>query len=208
VRKNVRRAAKRGVTVDVATFDEALVRGIKEIYDETPIRQGRRFWHFGKSVETIRAENGSYLDRAEFIAAYCDGELIGFMKFVRAGSAAIVMQILCKAAHYDKRPMNALIAKAMDVCHAKGISHLVYSKFMYGNKTDDMTEFKRRNGFVQLDYPRYFVPLTLKGRIAVALKLHRGLLGLLPAQAIEVLGRTRARVLDTISTARRADAPV
>lgn len=207
-RKNVRRAAKRGVTVDVAAFDDALVRGIKQIYDETPVRQGRRFWHFGKDVDTIRAENSSYLDRAEFIGAYFGDELIGFVKFVRVGSLAIVMQILAKAAHYDKRPMNALLAKAMEVCHAKGIAYLVYSKFTYGNKTDDMTEFKRRNGFVQMDYPRYFVPLTLRGRIAVALKLHRGLLGLLPATAIHVLGRARARVFDMVSTIRRADAPV
>lgn len=208
VRKNIRRAAKRGVTVEVVPFDETLVRGIKEIYDETPLRQGRRFWHFGKDVETIRAENSSYLERAQFIAAYCDSELIGFVKFVRVGRVAVIMQILCKAAHYDRRPMNALIGKAMEVCHASGISHLVYSKFKYGNKTDDMTEFKRRNGFVQMDYPRYFVPLTLKGRIAVALKLHRGLLGLLPATAIQILGRTRSRVYDTIATVRRADAPV
>lgn len=207
-RKNVRRAAKRGVTVEVATFDDALVRGIKAIYDETPIRQGRRFWHFGKDVETIRSENSSYLERAEFIAAYCDGELIGFVKFVRVGCVAVVMQILSKAAHYDKRPMNALIAKAMEVCHERGISHFVYSKFTYGNKTDEMTEFKRRNGFVQMNYPRYFVPLTLKGRIAVALKLHRGLLGLLPAKAIHTLGRTRSRAFDIMSMVRRADAPV
>jgi hypothetical protein len=207
-RKNVRRAAKRGVTVGVAPFDDVLVQGIKEIYDETPIRQGRRFWHFGKDVATIRAENASYLDRAEFIGAYHGSELIGFVKFVRVGRAAIIMQILSKAAHYDKRPMNALVAKAMEVCHAKGMAYLVYSKFTYGNKKDDMTEFKRRNGFVRMDYPRYFVPLTLRGRIAVALKLHRGLLGLLPARAIQVLGRARTRVLDVTSAARRADAPV
>jgi hypothetical protein len=208
VRKNVRRAAKRGVTVDVVALDDNLVRGIKEIYDETPIRQGRRFWHFGKDLETIRSENSTFLDRAEFIAARCDGELIGFVKFVRVGNTAIVMQILSKAAHYDKRPMNALIAKAMEVCHAKGIAYLVYSKFTYGNKIDDMTEFKRRNGFVQMDYPRYFVPLTLKGQIAVALKLHRGLLGLLPATVIQMFGRARSRVFDMMSTVRRADAPV
>jgi hypothetical protein len=71
-----------------------------------------------------------------------------------------------------------------------------------------MTEFKRRNGFVQMDYPRYFVPLTLRGKVAVALKLHRGLLGLLPARAIDVFGRTRSRVFDMMATVRRADAPV
>ena len=68
-RKNVRRAAKRGVSVDVTSFDDALVRGIKAIYDETPVRQGRRFWHFQKPLERVAAENATYLDRSEFIGA-------------------------------------------------------------------------------------------------------------------------------------------
>src|SRR5213079_1488093 len=38
-RKNVRRAAKRGVTVRVAPFDDDLVKGIHKIDNETPIRQ-------------------------------------------------------------------------------------------------------------------------------------------------------------------------
>ena len=47
--------------------------------------------------------------------------------------------------------MNAMIARAMEVCHAKGMRYLVYSKFSFGNKKhDDMAEFKQRNGFVQL----------------------------------------------------------
>lgn len=202
-RKNVRRAGKRGVSVEVATFDDEFVRGVKEIYDETPVRQGRRFWHFGKDLETIRAENSSYLDRSDFIGAYHAGELIGFMKCVYVDNVAIIMQIVSKAAHNDKRPMNALIAKAIEVCQARGVAYLVYSKFTYGNKTgSDIAEFKRRNGFVQMDYPRYFVPLTLRGRVAFALKLHRGLGGLLPSGVTHLLLQIRAGLMDLVSTGR------
>ena len=202
-RKNVRRAARRGVTVDVAAFGDDLVRGIKSLYDETPLRQGRRFWHYGKPVDTVRAENSSYLNRSEFIAAYHEGTLIGFMKFVYAGNLAVIMQILASPAHQDKRPMNAMIAKAMEACHREGASHLVYGKFRYGNKGEDaVTEFKRRNGFVEARFPRYFVPLTARGRVALALRLHRGPLGLLPAGAIEMLLKARAAALRPLTRLR------
>lgn len=67
-RKNTRKAEKRGVTAKLATFDEDFIRGIKALYDETPIRQGRRFWHFGKHLDAVRRENATYLDRCDFVA--------------------------------------------------------------------------------------------------------------------------------------------
>jgi len=195
-RKNARRAAKRGVSVRAAKFDDDFVKAIKSIYDETPVRQGMRFWHFGKDFETVKTENGTYLERSEFIGAYLDAELIGFLKFVYVDRTAKIMQILSKTQHYDKRPMNALIAKAVEVCHEKGMSYLVYSKFTFGNKkTSPLTEFKRRNGFVQMNFVRYYVPLTLKGKIALKLKLHRGLIGILPSGLIDLLLRLRAKFL-------------
>jgi hypothetical protein len=205
-RKNVRRSAKRGVRVEVAAFDQALVQGIKKLYDESPIRQGRRFWHYGKDIDTVKADNSSYLDRSEFIGAYHEGELIGFVKLVYVGKVAVIMQILAMSHHQDKRPMNAMIAKAMEVCHRRGISYLVYSKFRFGNKKhDDMSEFKKRNGFIEMTYPKYFVPLTLKGRIAFALKLHQGLLGLLPSSVIQTLSSVRAKVLSSLEARGRSD---
>jgi hypothetical protein len=118
-RQNARKASKRGVVVRVAQFDQAMVKGIKEIYDEVPVRQGRQFWHYGKSLELIEAENGTYLDRSVFIGAYHNDELIGFLKFTRADGIARVMQILSKTSHYDKKPQNALIAKAVEVCASR-----------------------------------------------------------------------------------------
>lgn len=195
-RKNARRAVKRGLSVRVAKFDDEFVTGIKGIYDETPLRQGMHFWHFGKDFETVKMENGTYPERSEFIGAYLGAELIGFIKFVYVDKTAKIMQILSKTQHYDKRPMNALLAKAVEVCQEKGMSYLVYSRFTFGNKkTSPLTEFKRRNGFEKMNFVRYFVPLTLKGKVALKLKLHRGLIGILPSGLIDFLLRLRTKVL-------------
>lgn len=195
-RKNVRKAARQGVVVQSVRFDDSFLQEIKALYDETPIRQGRKFWHFGKDLETIKRENGTYLSRSEFIGAYYKGELIGFMKFVRVGSVATMMQILSKRAHYDKRPMNALIAKAVEICQGENLSYLVYGKYAYGNKIESqLAEFKRRNGFVQMNFPRYFIPLTVKGKLALRFKLHLGLLGVLPAWLIGWILKVRSRAL-------------
>jgi hypothetical protein len=55
-------------------------------------------------------------------------------------------------------------------------------------------EFKRRNGFEQLNFPRYYVPLTLKGKIFVALRLYRGVVGLLPGPVLNLLLKIRDRI--------------
>jgi hypothetical protein len=192
-RKNARRASKRGVSVRVATFDDAFVSAIKAIYDETPIRQGTRFWHYGKDFETVKMENGTYPERSEFIGAYLQDELIGFIKLVYVERVAKIMQILSKTAQFDKRPMNALLTKAVEVCQEKGMSHLIYSKFTFGNKkASPLAEFKRRNGFKQVDFVRYYVPLTVKGQIALKLKLHRELIEVLPPGLIDFLLKIRS----------------
>lgn len=192
-RKNTRRAAKRGVRVEVVEFTDELVKGIKAVYDETPIRQGRRFWHYGKSLETVRRENETYLDRSVFLGAFVGDELIGFMKWVRVGEVARIMQILCLNAHQDKRPIISLIAKAVEVCATQGSRYLVYGKYTYGNKGDSsIKEFKRRLGFKQLDFPRYQLALNVRGRVALWLGLHRGLLGMLPGWMLQRLIGWRA----------------
>lgn len=199
-RKNVRRAAKRGVTVRVVSFDDDLVSGIHRIYNETSVRQGKRFWHFGKDVETVRRELATYLDRSTFIGAYWNHELIGFLKMVHVNRMATLFHILSSNGHYDKRPMNALIAKAVEFCEEQGISHFVYGQFIYGNKhQSSLVEFKRRNGFEQINFPRYYVPLTLKGAAFVRLKLYKGLGGLLPEPILQRALRCRARCSELLS---------
>lgn len=180
-RKNVRRAQRRGVTVQLVELDEALVRGISAIYNETPIRQGRRFPHYGKPLERVLAENASYLERSVLLGAFFNGQLIGFIKFVLVNRVARIMQIVALEAHSDKRPTNALLAKAVEVCCERRATHFVYGRYVYGRKENSpVTEFKRRNGFARLNYPRYYVPLTAWGRLALRLGLHRPLSAWMP----------------------------
>lgn len=186
-RKNVRKAEKRGISIMPVEFNDEFVRGIKGIYDETPVRQGRRFWHYGKDLATVKRENASYLERSQFIGAYLAGELIGFLKFVQVDRTARIMQILSMNAHYDKHPMNALLTHTINLCAARGIDHLIYGQYVYGNKRgSSVTEFKRRNGFQEVLLPRYYVPFTWRGRVAVAGRLYRGLSQILPEPLITV----------------------
>ena len=36
--------------------------------------QGRKFWHYGKDLNTVKRENGTYLDRCEILGAYYSGQ--------------------------------------------------------------------------------------------------------------------------------------
>ena len=202
-RKNVRRAARRGVVVKIVQFDDNLVKGVHRIYNHTPVRDGRLFWHFGKDFETVRRELSTYLDRSEFIGAYSNEELIGFIKMVYVDHVATLMHIISMNEHYDKRPMNALIAKAVEFCEQKGISHLIYGQFVYGNnRRSSLVEFKRRNGFQQVNFPRYYIPLTASGHLFIRLRLYRGFSGLIPEPILYVLLACRAWYHKTISTNR------
>ncbi|MFL6499669.1 MAG: hypothetical protein ACJ8LL_03005 [Candidatus Udaeobacter sp.] len=194
-RKNVRRSQRRGVEVRSVVFCDQLIDGILNIYNETPIRQGRRFWHYGKSFEEVKAANSTYLDRSQFIGAFLNGQLIGFMKFVVVNNIARVMQILSLDAHADKRPTNALLAKAVEICCQKGISHFVYGKHVYGKKENSpVTEFKRRNGFERLDFPRYYVPLTRRGSFAIRYGLYREINEVVPEAIVTRFLTMRAAI--------------
>jgi hypothetical protein len=94
--------------------------------------------------------------------------------------------------HYDKRPANALIAKAVEICEQKGISHLLYYNYIYNDPKSSLTEFKRRNGFEQVLLPRYYIPLTPKGKIALSLELHRGLVQRIPKPLLMQLLKMRS----------------
>jgi hypothetical protein len=205
-RKNVRRAQKRGIVVRSVEPDDDFVRGVTEIYNESPLRQGKPFYHYGKDFATIKRELSTFADTSEFIGAYRGEELIGFIKLIHMGSIANMMHIIAKHSHFDARPTNALLAEAAAICARKGISYLVYGNYTYGRKTDSsLAEFKRRHGFEKIMIPKYYIPLTLTGRIILALKLHRGVIGILPPRLTSVLLGVRAKVLQTVWAARRSD---
>jgi hypothetical protein len=194
VRNMARKGEKQGLAVRESTLDDAFARGIWGIYNESPVRQGKPFWHYGKDVETVRRENSSFLDRSVFIGAYFEERLIGFLKLVisRDGEQALVMQILSMMKHRDKAPTNALIAQAVRSCAERSVHHMVYASFSYGRKKrDSLADFKLSNGFQRVDVPRYFVPLTARGRIAMRLGLHHRLSERLPESVLAQLRRLR-----------------
>src|SRR5437667_10591558 len=77
-RNMVRRAHKKGVTLRELSFDDELLRGIWTIYNECAIRRGKPFAHYGKDLDTVGAEAGTFLDRSTFIGAFLEEKLIGF----------------------------------------------------------------------------------------------------------------------------------
>lgn len=198
VTRGIKRATKAGVEVREVPFSDEFVRGIQGIYDETPVRQGRPFWHYKKDFEAVKAENSTYAERNIFLGAYFGDELIGFVRLTVCGKVAQYLQILSKEAHQDKRPTNALIAKSVEVCEQRGLSHLVYGNYVYQDRNSSLTEFKRRNGFQPIYIPRYYVPLTAKGRLCLRLKLHHGPKYLLPESLLRPLLQGRRWFAETI----------
>jgi hypothetical protein len=194
VRKAVKKAAKLGVIVNAVEFNDALVHGIQDVYNESPIRQGKAFWHYRKDFDTVKRENSTYLERSEFIGAYYHGELIGFIRMVYVGKIARTLQVISKKKHYDKKSTNALLAKAIEICEQKGVSQLVYGNYIYNDQHNPLTEFKRRNGFEQVLLPRYYVPLTSKGKVVLKLRLHHGIKRLLPESVLSLLLNVRSRI--------------
>jgi hypothetical protein len=69
-RNKARQAAKKGVVIREVPFNDTLVKGIWEVYNECPVRQGRRFSHYGKDIDTVYREEATFLDSSIFIGAY------------------------------------------------------------------------------------------------------------------------------------------
>ena len=186
-RNKVRKAQKKGIVVRTATFDDETIKGITAIFNETPIRQGRRFLHYGKDFATIKQQFSRFLFREEILGAYLDGELVGFIMLADAGRYAVLGQIISKIGKRDFAPTNALLAKAVERCAEREIPYLTYA-FWLG---DGLGEFKRNNGFQKFDLPRYFIPLTKTGEVALKLGLHRGWTEAIPDRIKSPLKKVR-----------------
>ena len=193
-RKNVRRSQKRGVEIKVKAFDESLIAGIEDVNNDSAARQGERNYYYRKGRDELRKDYSAFLDRSDFICAYAGEEMIGFLKLVYRGEVASILNLTPKASHSDKRPANAMIARAVELCEARGVSYLTYGMYNYGNKKDSpLREFKARNGFEEILTPRFYLPLTTWGQISFKLNLHRGILGVLPQSSITALLDARSR---------------
>jgi len=193
-RNALRIGERKGIVVREVPFDDPLVRGISVLYNECPIRQGKPFPHYGKDLETVRRENGTFLERSFFLGAFLEEHLVGFAKLLcdEDRKQAGLAQILSMIQHWDKAPMKALIAHAVRSCAERKIDHLVYGKFAYGKKQrDSLSYFKQRNGFRRIDLPRYYIPLTLTGRTALRLGMHHRLVNRVPEPLLARLREAR-----------------
>ena len=136
----------------------------------------KRFPHYGMTLEQARRYASTFPDQSIWIGAFLGDQMIGFVKLVtdESRSQACMVHILSMIQHKDKAPTNALIAQAVKSCADRAIPHLVYENFSYGNKQgDSLSHFKEVNGFQRVDLPRYYMPLTSIGSLALQLRLHR-----------------------------------
>ncbi|HRD67649.1 MAG TPA: hypothetical protein PKY50_16010 [Candidatus Competibacter sp.] len=189
VRSLIRKTEKAGVVVRETSYDDDFVRGITAIFNETPVRQGRRFWHYGKDFESVKSQFSRYLFREHMIGAYYRDEMIGFVMLGNAGRFGITGQIISSLKHRDKAPNNALIAKSVEVCERLKLGYLIYLFW----SDDSLAEFKRRCGFEKIRVPRYYIPLTWKGRLALRCGAHHGWQEIVPAWAKRPLKKLRKR---------------
>jgi hypothetical protein len=182
VRNKARKAQKTGVALRfVKLDDDDFVRGVESIYNESPVRQGRPFWHYGKNFATIKNDLSSFPECTFFVGAYHQNELIGFMKLFQGENILRTVHIISKLAHRDKNVMDALIARAVEIGGEKKIAHLHYGDWAHRG----LGIFRGKFGFEQHDCPRYFVALTTKGKFALNGNFHRTFKERLPQSWID-----------------------
>jgi len=193
-RNRARQAGKRGVVLREVPVNEDLFKGICEIYNETPVRQGKAFPHYGMTPEQARKYASTFPDQSVWIGAFLGGQMIGFVKLVidASGSQACMVHILSMIRHKDKAPTNALIAQAVKSCADRAIPNLVYEHFSYGKKMgDSLSHFKEVNGFQRVELPRYYIPLNSVGSLALQLRLHRRIVDHFPEPLVTKLREVR-----------------
>lgn len=175
-RNKARKVQKTGVELRPAKLDDDFVRGVEKIYNESALRQGRKFTHYGKNFATIKNDLSSFPECTFFIGAYHQGQLIGFMKLFEGDKILRTVHIIATLADRDKCVMDALIAKAVEMASQKNVSHLHYGDWAHRG----LGAFRVKFGFERHDCPRYHVPLNLCGELALKAGLHRPFRNRLP----------------------------
>jgi hypothetical protein len=182
-RNKARKAQKTGVEIHETELNEVFIRGVEKVYNESPLRQGRKFTHYGKSFDQIKEDLSSFKDKSIFIGAYFNGELIGFMKLFQGNGILRTIHIIATIAHRDKCVMDALIARAVKLCDEKGVSYLHYGDWT----SRGLGAFRTKYNFQPQECPRYFVPLTARGKFMLNFRLYRPLRERLPQSWVDRL---------------------
>jgi hypothetical protein len=196
-RNKLKKAHKKGVRIKICQFSDDFLHEILDIYNESPIRQGKRFAHYGISFAALKKAHSTFLDKATYIGVYFNQEMIGFAKLVQTDNFIRTMGILTKGRHSDKAPMTLLISEAVRICESRSIKYFLYGRYDYGKiGSHSVRDFKKYNGFEGLLFPRYFVPLTVKGTIFKKFNLHNGISGITPEPIIRFYLKKRKEYYD------------
>ena len=190
VRNKCRKCQKIGVELRPVGLTEDFIAGVKRIYDESPIRQDRKFPHYGKTLESLSSDLSSFPECTQFIGAYYGDELVGFMKLFKGDQIIRTIHIIAKIAHRDKNVMDGLVAKAVEICDENGIGCLHYGDWAYRG----LGVFRRKFGFERHECPRYFVPLTRLGSMMLSSGFHKRLKERLPQPLVDRLVDVRKNV--------------
>lgn len=182
-RNMVRKAEKKGIVVRSAEVDEDFTRSAQKIYNETPVRQGRRYTGYGLSLTAVR-DKFEGLNNSEILGAYYNDELVGILWMVYGDSVARIRSFVSLIKHRDKAPNNALMAEGVRRCCEKNFRFIVYEKMGYLPSLDS---FKIHNGFRKCVVPRYYVPLSNRGVLAIRLRVHREIQYSLPPRISRAL---------------------
>lgn len=189
-RNKIRKGQKSGVDVRIVQLDDAFATGVEAIYNESPIRQGRKFYHYGKRMDAIKEELSSFIDRSILLGAYLDGKLVGFTKLFQGDNVLRTVHIIATLQHREKCVMDIMMSKAVELCCQRGVANLHYGSWTDGG----VGAFRTKHDFQRVDTVRYFIPLTPAGKIALALGLHVPLRARIPSDWADPLLRLRGQI--------------
>jgi hypothetical protein len=191
-RNKIKLAVKKDILIKPCEFDDEMVKRILDIYHDTPVMQGAPNLQYNTDFETAKKLNSTFLDRANFFAAFYKNECIGYIKLVYTFKYMRTMGILSKAAYQKLGVMNLLMAKAVEYCSEKQIPYLMYARYNYGKRgSETLKDFKRHMGFESIILPRYYIPLNTWGKIIIKLKLFNDPKEFLPERLIRFLLKLR-----------------
>ncbi len=156
-RTTIRKADRIGLKTRVVDVDEDFIQSACRIYNETPIRQGRKYSGFGISVDDVR-NKFSNLQSSEVIGAYIDNKLIGLAWIEFGDQVAAMMSFISLTSRRNKNPNNALMARTVKLCHEKGFRYLTYGNMGYNPGLDF---FKKNNGFQRVCNPKVFYSVDI-----------------------------------------------
>jgi len=201
-RKKIKRPEKRGVEIKVVSLDDDFIKGVMGIFNETPVRRGRPFSHYGKDFDTLKEMLSRDLVTSKFIGAYNEGSLVGLVKLNYAeGRFANPGLIISKLEFRRKYVNNALVSKAVELSTQDGMPYMTYTNWRKGSQAD----FLMRHGFEKICVPRYWIALTGKGKFAIKSGFHHNLRTYIPDPLRGVLLKLRKDFYDRWSKGQKTE---